>query len=66
MFAASHVPRQPGRPDKLAHFLDYLRERVAAFRELTATRLTRKVRERGYTDAYTALIACIARPPKPV
>ena len=63
-------PRQVGRPNKLAPYLDYLRERVAAFPELTATRLTRELRERGYSGAYTAVKRFVAaiRPsdgPKP-
>ena len=45
----AYGPRQVGRPNKLAPYLDYLRERVAAFPELTATRLTRELRERGYS-----------------
>jgi transposase len=62
--------RQVGRPNKLAPYLDYLRERVAAFPELTATRLTRELRERGYSGAYTAVKRLVAaiRPsdgPKP-
>ena len=62
--------RQVGRPNKLARYLDYLRERVAAFPELTATRLTRELRERGYSGAYTAVKRFVAaiRPsdgPKP-
>jgi transposase len=62
--------RQVGRPNKLAPYLDYLRERVAAFPELTATRLTRELRERGYSGAYTAVKRFVAaiRPsdgPKP-
>ena len=60
--------RQVGR--KLAPYLDYLRELVAAFPELTATRLTRELRERGYSGAYTAVKRFVAaiRPsdgPKP-
>ena len=63
-------PRQVGRPNKLAPYIEYLRERVAAFPELTATRLTRELRERGYTGAYTAVKRFVAaiRPsdgPKP-
>ena len=62
--------RQVGRPNKLAPYLDYLRERLAAFPELTATRLTRELRERGYSGAYTAVKRFVAaiRPsdgPKP-
>ena len=41
-------PRQVGRPNKLAPYLDYLRERIAAFPDLSAVRLTRELRERGY------------------
>jgi transposase len=48
-------PRQVGRPSKLAPYLDYLRERLAAFPDLTAVRLTREIRELGYTGAYTAV-----------
>jgi transposase len=63
-------PRQVGRPNKLAPYLDYLRERIAAFPDLTAIRLTREIRERGYSGAYTAVKRFIAaiRPesqPKP-
>ena len=62
--------RQVRRPNKLAPYLDYLRERLAAFPELTATRLTRELRERGYSGAYTAVKRFVAaiRPsdgPKP-
>jgi hypothetical protein len=63
-------PRQVGRPNKLAPYLDFLRERIAAFPDLTAVRLTREIRERGYSGAYTAVKRFIAaiRPesqPKP-
>ena len=66
----AYGPRQVGRPNKLAPYLDYLRERVTAFPELTATRLTRELRERGYGGAYTAVKRFVAaiRPndgPKP-
>src|SRR5271155_28660 len=66
----TYGPRQVGRPNKLAPYLEYLRERVAAFPELTATRLTRELRERGYSGAYTAVKRFVAaiRPsdgPKP-
>ena len=47
--------RRVGRPNKLAPYLDYLRERIAAFPDLTAVRLTREIRERGYMGAYTAV-----------
>lgn len=66
----AYGPRQVGRPSKLAPYLDYLRERVAAFPELSAVRLNRELRERGYTGAYTAVKRFVAaiRPqtlPKP-
>ena len=66
----AYGPRQVGRPNKITPYLDYLRERVAAFPELTATRLTRELRERGYAGAYTAVKRFVAtiRPsdgPKP-
>jgi transposase len=53
-------PRQVGRPNKLAPYIEHLRERVAAFPELTATRLTRELRERGYSGAYTAVKRFVA------
>ena len=63
-------PRQVGRPSKLAPYLDYLRERLEAFPDLSAVRLTREIRERGYKGAYTAVKRFLAaiRPqnqPKP-
>ena len=63
-------PRQAGRPNKLAPYLDYLRERITNYPELSAVRLTREIRERGYTGAYTAVKRTIAavrpeRKPKP-
>jgi transposase len=66
----AYGPRQVGRPNKITPYLDYVRERVSAFPELTATRLTRELRERGYTGAYTAVKRFVAaiRPndgPKP-
>ncbi len=48
-------PRRAGRPGKLAPYLDYLRERITAFPDLSAVRLTREIRERGYEGAYTAV-----------
>ncbi|MCA1386367.1 MULTISPECIES: IS21 family transposase [unclassified Bradyrhizobium] len=66
----AYGPRPAGRPSKLAPYLDYLRERIAAFPDLSAVRLTRELRERGYTGAYTAVkrFAAAIRPdnaPKP-
>ena len=53
-------PRQVGRPNKLTPYLDYLRERITAFPELSAVRLTRELRERGYDGAYTAVKRFVA------
>ena len=66
----AYGPRQAGRPSKLAPHLDYLRERVTAFPDLSAVRLHREIRERGYTGAYTAVKRFVAavrpdRGPKP-
>ena len=66
----AYGPRQVGRPNKLAPYLDYLRERIAAFPDLTAVRLTREIKERGYSGAYTAVkrFVSVIRPhdqPKP-
>ena len=51
----AYGPRQVGRPNKITPYLDYVRERIAAFTELKATRRTRELREHGYTGAYTAM-----------
>jgi transposase len=63
-------PRQAGRPSKIAPYMEFLRERVTAFPDLTASRLTREIREMGYVGAYTAVKRYLAaiRPehdPKP-
>src|SRR5579864_8169443 len=63
-------PRQVGRPSKLAPYLDYLQKRLEVFPDLSAVRLTREIRERGYKGAYTAVKRFLAaiRPlnqPKP-
>jgi transposase len=63
-------PRKVGRPSKIAPYKEFLRERVSAFPDLTALRLTREIRELGYTGAYTAVKRYLAaiRPeydPKP-
>ena len=47
-------PRPP-RPTKLAPYERYLRERIAAVPELTASRLYREIRELGYAGGYTLL-----------
>lgn len=66
----AYGPRQAGRPSKLGPYLDYLRERITAFPELSAVRLHRELRERGYVGAYTAVKRFVAavrpdRGPKP-
>src|SRR3954449_281313 len=68
--APAYGPRCAGRPSKLASYLDFLRERVTAFPDLSAARLTREIRELGYVGAYTAVKRYLAaiRPqnaPKP-
>ena len=68
--APVYGPRSVGRPSKLAPFMEFLRERVTAFPDLSAARLTREVREFGYAGAYTAVKRFLAaiRPengPKP-
>ncbi len=45
-------PRQQRSTDP---FLSYLRERLAAYPGLTAVRLWRELRERGYAGGYTAV-----------
>ena len=68
--APVYGPRSVGRPSKLAPFIGFLRERIAAFPDLSAARLTREIRQRGYLGAYTAVKRFLAaiRPengPKP-
>jgi transposase len=53
--APAYGPRCVGRPSKLAPYLAYLHERVTAFPDLTAVRLTREIREVGYAGGYTAV-----------
>ena len=47
-------PRAP-RPKGTDPFLPYLRERLAAYPGLTAVRLWRELRDRGYAGGYTAV-----------
>src|ERR1700751_6405309 len=66
----AYGPRQAGRPGKSTPYLDFLQERIASFPDLSAVRLTRSLRERGYNGAYTAVkrFAAAIRPdnaPKP-
>jgi transposase len=46
--------RQP-RPAKVAPFHLYLRERMAAYPDLTGSRLHREIRDLGYAGGYTAV-----------
>ena len=50
----SYGPRPP-QPRSTDPFLSYLHERLAAFPSLTAVRLWRELRERGYAGGYTAV-----------
>jgi transposase len=50
----TYGPREPRQKSTTA-FLPYLRERLAAFPGLTAVRLWRELRERGYDGGYTAV-----------
>jgi len=52
--APAYGPREP-RPTVLTPFTAYLRERIAAFPELTGSRLLREIRELGYAGGYTAV-----------
>ena len=47
----TYGPR-PRRPKRTDPFLPYLRERLAAYPGLTAVRLWRELRERGYVGGY--------------
>jgi transposase len=50
----SYGPRQP-RARQLEPFEAYLRQRVAAYPGLTASRLMREIREHGYVGGYSAV-----------
>jgi transposase len=52
--APAYGPRQP-RPTVVTPFAPYLRERIAAFPELTGIRLLREIKELGYAGGYTAV-----------
>lgn len=52
----AYKPRPP-RPALLDDYRDYLRERVAAYPELRASRLLRELRGMGYRGGYTQLTA---------
>ena len=68
--APAYGPRSVGRPSRLAPYMDFVHERVTAFPDVSAVRLTRDIRELGYRGAYTAVKRYLAaiRPdtgPKP-
>ena len=50
----AYGPRQP-RATKVTPFADYLRGRLAAYPDLTGSRLMREIRELGYGGGYTAV-----------
>lgn len=50
----TYGPRQP-RSTVVMPFAPYLRQRIAAFPELTGSRLLREIKELGYTGGYTAV-----------
>lgn len=50
----TYGPRKP-RPRLLDPFFGYLRERVAAYPDLTGARLLRELKERGYRGGYSAV-----------
>ena len=50
----AYGPRRP-RSTVVTPFEPYLRERIAAFPELTGSRLLREIKELGYAGAYTAV-----------
>ncbi len=52
--APVYKPRAP-RARVIEPFEDYLRERLSAFPDLTARRLLREIRERGYAGGYTSV-----------
>jgi transposase len=60
-------PRPP-QPCALDPFLAYLRERVAAWPELSGKRLWRELKERGYEGCYSRVTDALRelRPPAPV
>lgn len=61
----AYKPR-PSRPGIVAPFKTYLRDRLAAYPGLTAVRLWRELRERGYDGGYSAVRDCVRdlRPPR--
>jgi transposase len=62
----AYGPRPP-RPSAVSAFVPYLRARLAAYPGLTAVRLWRELRERGFDGGYTAVKRAVRdiRPPVP-
>ena len=64
----AYGPRMPA-PKSTDPFLPYLRERLAAYPGLTAVRLHRELRERGFAGSYTVVKRAVREirpePPKP-
>lgn len=58
--APQYSPR-PVRASVIAPFEAFVRERVAAWPELTGTRLLREIREQGYAGSYTVLKRLLRR-----
>ncbi len=60
----AYGPRSP-RPKAIDAFVPYLHQRLAAYPALTAVRLWRELRERGFTGGYTAVKRAVRlwRPP---
>jgi transposase len=63
----AYGPRPP-RARATDAFVPYLQERLAAYPGLTAVRLWRELKERGFTGGYTAVKRAVAaiRPPAPL
>jgi len=60
----AYGPRRP-RASKIAPFARYLRERLAAFPQLSGRRLHRELRELGYAGSYSILTEFL-RPMRPI
>lgn len=64
---APQYSARPPRPSVIAPFEAFVRERVAAWPELSGKRLFREIRERGYAGSYTVVKRLLrrVRPPAP-
>ncbi len=63
---APRYTARPPKPSVILPFEAFVRQRVAAWPELTGTRLLREIREQGYTGSYTVLKRLLrrVRPPQ--